>query len=262
MDEAGGDMTSNGQSSRRRVLWAAVLPESSVGELGRLRWVPGWRQLHENEHVWLCGDERLTEDARRRLLAIGGLRLFDVGESGELTPLGRLTPVGSLPVSDAWSPLRECVQPILPAAGFTASRLEPARVELVRCDTARDSHYLLAAATDWAAFAGTAPRIRLDRLEFAASADRRVLIHGHPLPFLSGQSYWELGRMLIPAGWELNLSIDPAAMCEILGLADDERALFHADPTRWERVPADAFIPARREHVRASARQFADWAGE
>jgi hypothetical protein len=137
------------------------------------------------------------------------------------------------------------IRPAAALPGMLATRLT---LTVVRSGVERAATMLRATLQNWAAYAESAPTVRLGRLRFAATADE-ALIAGEPLPPIAGTRLWERGGVVVPCGYELAPAVDAATLRRVLNLSENELALFREDGG-WELVPADAFVAARRSAVR------------
>ncbi len=159
-------------------------------------------------------------------------------------------PLGVVPEL-RWEPLRAFFQPRLPLAPLPGRSAAPLALRLVRSAAEESCSALLLARAEWLAWCLRAALVRLERLEFAASADGRVYVRGLPLPPLAATAYVERDGLALPAGWRFEPPLAAARVAARLQLAPGEVAVF--GPEGVERIPAEAFVRASRAAARASA---------
>ncbi len=229
--------------------WAMRLPLSTVPALGQLRLLPGIDAALVGEEIWLRGDA-LRDDDERPLRTVPGGQRFAVSDEAELTPLGARVPTGYVPGAQ-WQPLREFAQLQLPFEPLSRFSLAPQNLVLAGDRAERPASAILTSLSAWAAYADSAPLVRLSRLSFLAASDERVLIVGNPLPPLSGARYWEAAGMYVAAGYHWQPAIDPILVRRALRLNEFDLAIWHADGS-WERAGRDDLVAARRGAVRAT----------
>ncbi len=229
--------------------WAVRLALSDATATAALRLRAGVDVLVQGAELWVRGgafdDE--TETALRKLPCTAR---YAVQVDGALLAWGERIPCGSLP-EGTWTPIAEWVRPRPQDAarpGEPSRRVTP---RLVRGSTEREAAILVAGSVAFAAWAETAPAVRLKPLVFALCEDGRVLVRGKPLPSIAGTRFAEEGGIAVPCGWAFQPPIDAAVLREALGLAHGDLALFSEDGS-WERIPREALVRASRSAVRMS----------
>lgn len=227
--------------------WAARLPHHASDKMAAFRTQPNLRGCESDTEIWVRGElspEELPQQVRRTT----GAELFTVTTEDELIPWGCLVPVGILP-KGSWIPLAELLTPKFPTAGFAPRQHPACELQLIRSDQAQAPSAIEIELATWAKFVCQAPQVRLSRWEFAAASSGRVLVRGLPLPALPGRRYWDSEGLLIPVGYRWFPEVDAHVIRGIMQLLPEEIALWSADPTQWERISVEAFVPARRENV-------------
>lgn len=233
--------------------WIVRIDEGHAAEVARLRGVAGLEVAETADALWLrapAGGEAME----RLLRTVAGPR-FRLVQGDQLLPWGKRVPSERLPRLD-WLPLAGWAAIAFPVAALSGQLSGRARLRVVRGGAERPPVALLAQFNDWLAYATEAPEIRLRRLAFALSEDRRVFVRGTPLPPLSGQPYAIDGGIAVPCGWSLLPAVGGAAMRELLALEEGDVALFASDGS-FERIAADHFVKASRSAVRASSQEAA-----
>jgi len=233
------------------VPWAVSLPSVTANPAVALRLVPGIEVHQGADRFWLRGpwcDESLD----MRLRSLPDALRFDVLPDGRLRPWNSRLPAGRIP-DGPWQAIREWFPVELPVARLVGRGPRRITVSLVPSSRFQPANLMVTNAADWISFATMAPKLRLDRLTFAASGDGRIVIRGEPLPPLRGQRYQEVSRIAIPCGWERPAGIDPATVRQALDLDSSDLALFSTTGT-WERIAGDEFVRATRSAARRLAR--------
>jgi hypothetical protein len=229
--------------------WAVRLDPAAAPACARLRGLPGVEVLALPNALWVRGRPGHAA-ADRALWLLPGDR-FTINDRGQLVPWNCLLPVAPAPQGN-WQPVADFVAlsvspPALP--GMLDTRLP---LRLVRSAAERPATLLLTTLAAWAAYADTAPAIRLARLTFAADADGRVLVAGTPPPALPGVPHTLDNGIALPSGLAWQPAVPAKTVAALLALADGETALFAADAT-FSRIPPAAWVPATRSAVRLSA---------
>lgn len=227
--------------------WAARLPRHVFQSLAAFRTLPNLQGCKTDCELWVRG-ETSPDNLPQQIRLTTGAEVFAVTAGGELIPWGCRVPVGQLP-DGPWVALADLLTPNFPTARF-APRLHPqCELKLIRSETGEEPAVLEVELASWSRFVRESPRVRLMRWEFAASTTGRVLIRGLPLPALPGRRYWHADGMLIPVGYRWFPEVAAHVVRRILQLPPDEWAVWSPESCRWERIPTDAFVPARRENV-------------
>ncbi len=233
--------------------WAVRMPRAGATAAGRLRAVAGIEACLAGEDLWLHGSEH-GEDLEKSLRMLPGAERFLVAADGQLRPIPGSVPRGRLP-DGPWVPLAEWFRLELPVAGLGGRMSRRARLTLVRCFKPEEANLLVVGIEQWEDYAVMAPQVRLDRWQFAAAADKRVLVRGEPLPPLPGRHWIERQGIAVPAGWTWSPPVEPAVVRRLLSLEGDDIALLHPDGT-WERVPGGSFCRACRSAARRTAEEL------
>jgi hypothetical protein len=231
--------------------WAATLPQASALEAVRLWAAGGIEVCTDTDRLWLRGRE-WDDDLDRSLRSLLGCERFQVLADGQLVPLGRSVPRGSLP-EGPWSTLHDWFTLTVPPKAFPAEVPAQPALCLVRSTDERATNLLLVRFTDWYDYAIQAPRLRLDRLSFAASDDGQALIRGTPAPPIPGQGFVEVQGIATPAGWTWSPELDAGVLHQAWRLHNDDLAIFALDGT-CDVVSCDAFVRSTRSAVRLTER--------
>jgi hypothetical protein len=231
---------------------AAMVPRSGLAAVAALRTEPELTACETEAGVWLAlvgAKSAADESLLQRLRLATAAEWFEVTADQELIPPGRQVPVGMLPAGP-WRPLQELLAVAWPRAGLAAGRPNACRLHLVRSEREAPTTYLEIPLADCARLAADTPEIRLNRWECAASAAGTALFRGSPLPTVDGTRFYERDSILIPAGYCWEPDVSPQIVRRLFHMTAEEIVLWRADPETWERIPGDAFLPARRANLR------------
>jgi hypothetical protein len=130
---------------------------------------------------------RSDTSALASLRALPDAELFEAMANGQLARRGQRVPVSHAP-HGTWRPLAELLPIELPASRLPAdpAAVQPLPLRPVPAHRARPADALLTTLRELAAFAASAPLVRLARLQFAADSRGDALVLGTPLPALPG----------------------------------------------------------------------------
>jgi hypothetical protein len=229
--------------------WAVLLPRASALAAGALRLRGDVRVREADDSVWLRGD-RLTEELDLELRKLPGARRHTVDADDRYTEVDHRIPAGSLP-DDGWVPLSTWLAPAPQPAALAGELRRRATLRIVRADTEHPASVLLTTIDAWAAYAATAPSVRLRPLRFAVCADGRTVVHGTPLPPMPGRRYAERDGIALPAGFTFSPAVEPAALRDLLASQPGDLALFAEDGT-YEHLASENFTRATRAAARAT----------
>jgi len=227
------------------------LDRQDTSSLADLRTQPSLFAAETDEAVWLKAEEA-DKDLRPRLKALPAVRTY-VLNGKLLFPENTAVPEAKIPSSIEWVPLQKWLQPEPPPSVLPPLELPTARLpfRLVRSQVEETVIALLVEAEQWRQYAATAPRVRLERLQFALSEERQVLVMGDPLPSLPGILYWRMERLLLPAGWTLEHPLLAPLLSRRMTEGPNDLALIQQSGT-WSKVADGAFVGAQRANVRLS----------
>ncbi len=218
-------------------MFVLQLPADNPARLGPYRTQSGWEICEENQSFWL----RLPEEATAPAAALPCLARYRIDVRQRLIPLQGSLPVGLLPVGPWQSP--EAFLTITPPAAVLPGRQqERLEITLTRSSSETEPTALLASLADLAIWAGSASRLRLGRLTFAAAGDGRVFVRGTPLPSVPGTSFYFRGNLALPAGWEFAPPLRPAWVERALLPAPGSVALIDPDGS-MEIISQEGFAP-------------------
>ena len=252
--------------------WALKLSLNNLHRAGDLR---AWNTAEgatDGTILWLRGDG--LDDARQRVLApIADGPIYRLENDGRLTPFGNAVPTGRLPDLQ-WKPLEQLLNPVLPLAKMAVVRLPRTVLVLERSSNERQAVILV---TDWRSFqywAISAPEIRLQTCRFAVEETSRiesdsnlansprVVIHGDPLPPLSGERYWLAGCVGVPLGYHWSPAVDVSTLETIVRGAHadhvnhDKIWIWNRDRNTMDEIAVSEMVPVTRANVRGTNVSF------
>jgi hypothetical protein len=234
--------------------WAVCFPRSVAHTALPLRLHSGIEACDVGDALWLHGAGGF-ENIGQLLHRIPGLTAFIVNADNSITLTGKRIPTGKLP-DGPWSAFNGIVTLRPQPAALPATISTKAPISILRSLREQEPGAMLMELRQWADYAVSAPRVRLDPLRFAVCSDGRVLVVGHPLPPVPGEYFINLGGLLIPCGYEWRPRLEPAILRRAMNLHADDMALFRAD-TSYERVRGESFVRATRSAARRSRDRLA-----
>src|SRR5262245_12025588 len=227
--------------------WAVHLTASAAPAAAELRMEEGIEVLETDESLWLRGKschERIDLMLRR----LPGATRYQVRSDGQLLPERKRLPGGRLP-EGSWVAIKSWAAVELPVATLAARCNQRIAIHLEPVSANDEPDILVCTLADWSDYATRAPRVRLDRLTFAASADGRAVVRGTPLPPIAGTRYYERAGVAVPCGWGWPSWLTAELVRAALNIETGAVTLFSPAGT-WEEIPADQFVRTTRSAVR------------
>ncbi|TWT33929.1 hypothetical protein KOR34_37650 [Posidoniimonas corsicana] len=226
--------------------WCAEAPLSGLARLATLRGIPGVEvNSASDRRLWLRGPA-LTPMVERRLREVLGCRVYQVYAGDQLLAVGAGVPRGHVRDGE-WRPLDAWLALARPASRYAAPT-PVAAVSLARSSEVTTAGLALASRAAWAKYVETAPRVRLDRLSYAAS-DSQVVIVGKPLPPLRAELFHVQHGVAAPVGYHWMPRLDARVLCEAWKLNPGDYLLLRPSGVH-QLVAGDCFVGASRSSVR------------
>ena len=216
--------------------------------LGTVRCLPNLQALETAQHIWLKGID--AENIPLLLQQLPSIGRYYVDAQQRLFPVGALTPVGILVEGD-WQSIQQFIPVAIPSAAFSGKTEKQYAIQLVPAEIARKAAALLVNLSAWKKYVDGAPQLRLDQLKIAVSATNEVLIVGYPLPPIPGKAYWQQDLLLIPNGYDFDLSNMASLLATALNKKQNAYLLFQETGT-YQRVFLEQLVPTTRSAVRLS----------
>jgi hypothetical protein len=229
--------------------WALCLAREDAASLAGLRLIPGIEVAEEGPDVWLRGPPG-DEPFGARLSALPARKRYERLALDQLRQIDQRIPSLRLPAL-RWQPLNAWLQVEWPAAALPGSEPARIRLHLARSTDERDSELLSTGLDEFRRFAEQAALVRLEPLQFAAAADRCVLVRGTPLPPLPGRRFVLHGGVAVPAGFAWQPAVSAEVLARRFGVTGDALVLWNEDGT-ITRLHSEQFVPATRSALRAT----------
>lgn len=224
-----------------------TLVEADKDALASVRCMPGLQAAIYDGLVWVRGiaAEVQPDLAIQQLPSI---HTYKLDEENRLFPLGKPTPVATLPALQ-WLPVRDLIPVVMPSSAMPGRLHQKLEVRLAPSSREEKPMALLSDLESWCGYAENAPSIRLKQVRFAVSAANQVIIVGDPLPPIPGKAYSLKNNLLLPAGYDF----DPPALGPLIAMrlnpSNDCLLLFNTDGS-CAQLPYSHFVVASRSAVR------------
>ena len=184
------------------VTWLLEIEQQHLDYLGPIRHWSGLELAASQPFYWVGG---LTADQldSPEIKSIPFKNLY-FEKDQLLFPRGGLVPVKKLPGPLVWTPLERGLPLDLPSFNHNYFGItEKLKIRLIPSEKEEAPSALLTSIAILRTYILTAPAIRLKPLSWVI-VDDQALILGQPLLPLPGDSYWQQGDVLLPAGldWE------------------------------------------------------------
>jgi len=230
--------------------WLASIQRSAIANLGHLREWPNVEVCEgDDQHVWLRGP-RLEEKLHQELRSLLGCDIFRQLEDGQIVPSHSTLPRGHVP-QGPWKLLRHWLTISLPRKRFPA-QLEPnVAISLVRSSRPETPGMLRLSIAAWSSYARTAPQVRLERLQFAASHEQAIIV-GDPLPPIHGDYFYLRHGVAVPVGFGWQPSLDARVLRNAIQLQKDDVAIFYPEGG-YSVIRSLQFCAATRSAIRITA---------
>ena len=110
---------------------------------------------------------------------------------------------------------------------------------------------MLTSLEEWKQYAETAPGVRLERLKFAVSEKKEVLVIGEPLPSIPGMEFWQTADVLIPSGYDLEFDLLSGFIQQRFNSNNNSFVVFDKD-CNYQVIDKNFFVTAKRSAVRTT----------
>ena len=231
--------------------WAICLLQDDAASLSSLRQSTGVEVAEAGDNIWIRG-KPADESFDITLSSLPARVRFEWLASNALRRVDQRVPCGRLP-DLRWQPLSNWLQVTLPSAALPGNEPKPTALQLVRSTDEREPELLLTSLDDLKRFVMQAAQVRLERLQFAAAANGRVLVRGKPLPPLPGRRFTLHQGVAVPAGFVWQPAVSAEVLARRFGVSGDALILWNEDGT-VVRLHGEQFVPASRSAVHATER--------
>jgi len=229
--------------------WAICLALEDAASVSPLRQITGIEVGEAGATIWLRGRQQ-DETLDAKLAALPAQARYEWLNSDQLRQIDRRIPGARLPALQ-WQPLDAWLQVQMPAAAMEADQPNPVPLRLVRSSCEQDPELLLTDLKELALFASMAARVRLERLQFAANADGKVLVRGRPLPSVPGLRFVLHSGVAVPAGFSWEPRVASSVLARRFAASDDALVVWNEDQTFF-RLHSEQFVPLSRSALRAT----------
>jgi hypothetical protein len=229
--------------------WAICIAREDWPSLADLRFAAGVEVAEEGSLLWLRGqrgDERLAA----KLSALPARERYEWLATQQLRQLDRRIPTARFP-DLPWQPLSAWLRVEIPTSALPANPPRPIAPQLVRSTQEREAELLLTSVDELKRFAGAAAQVRLQRLQFAVSANGAVFVRGQPLPPLPGRRFVVHGGVAVPAGFSWEPAVGADVLTRRFGVSGDALVVWNEDGT-VTRLHSEQFVALSRSAVRAT----------
>ncbi len=220
--------------------------------LGDVRTVPDLEVCAEGEVLWLR-HQQASDELQQSFMKLPVVH-FTATENGQLVERGTRVPLGYVP-EGPWMAITDWMKVKTPIARLGGHLPKCISLEMVPCEIFELPQLLRTEIELWSKYAITAPRIRLERLAFAASTEGVMFIKGDPLPAIAGNRYVLNGRIAVQAGWKWQPAVDSEVLQAALEVRADDLVVMDGNGD-WICIAEDCFVQATRSAVRATSEEL------
>lgn len=224
-----------------------TLVEADKEALGSVRCIPGLQAAQDDGLIWVRGIPAFQPPGLA-IQQLPSLHTYFMDEENRLFPAGAVTPVARLKELP-WQPMQKFVPVKLPVSGMPGRLKGQASVKIVPSAKVENTDALLTPFDVWSDYVSHAPSIRLKQTRFAVSADGNALIIGDPLPPLPGKAYCLRDNILLPAGFDFDVTVASVLIAARLNPSNDALLLFD-EQGNCEHIPHTSLVPSSRSAVR------------
>ncbi len=215
--------------------------------LGNIRTQTGLSAKEVDDFIYVRG---IPENPNIAIKKLPALNTYTLSKSGELFPIGKSTPVAVLDGS-GWISIQEYIEVEPPLSALPGVIDKRYTMSLLPSEMGRTGSAILTSFETWINYAESAPGIRLEKLVFAVSEHKEVLIMGNPLPAIPGQEFWASERFLIPCGYDFEYPVLTQLFQEKISQNQHSYIMLSADGN-MEIIPEQCFVKATRSAIRLS----------
>ena len=202
----------------------------------------------EDEYFWVRGI--VGDNIPLKIRKLPATASYYLDEAFRLFPIGKNTPVGKLKNLD-WLPIANFVEVEFPRAALAGKTKLTQSIRIVPSENTQEGVALLTNLSVWKNFANGAASVRLEKIKYAVSETREVLILGTPLIPIPGKEFWKRNQILLPNGFDLEFPVLADVIEQELNPKKDGILLFYEDG-RWEKIMNKDFVKGSRSAVRGT----------
>ncbi|TRW27320.1 hypothetical protein FMM05_01385 [Flavobacterium zepuense] len=181
------------------------IPISNTLLLGHIRHWDNLKGATDDATIWIKDITQQQADSPE-IMAIPYKTLY-YQKDNLLFVKGSLLPVKKMRSALLWSPLDRLLPVSLPPLNHNFFGItNGVSVNIIPSATEQEPYALLLNRDAAASYITSAPKVRLQNLHYSG-IDDNILILGTPLLPVSGQTYWRVNNMLLPAGYDFELPL-------------------------------------------------------
>jgi len=223
--------------------YVARVPASEAAALAAIRHWEGVEVAEQDEWVWLRGiNEQRAQAAALRL--ISGIKLCEERDKYWI-PIGKSIPLSPV-LSLTWQAISSFLPISLPNSQPSFPQtFTPISLRLIPTEQEKAPFALLCEIKLLREYVKAAPEIRLRSLSCCLMGADDCLIMGTPLLPVPADSYWKIGEMLIPTGYELEFPALASTISQTLN-SEGEYWLWWKNPDEVCKLEKALFVPLSR----------------
>ena len=216
--------------------------------LGSVRTLGTLQVTKEDDHFWVRGIS--ADNIPLKVRQLPAMATYQLDKDLRLFPLGKITPVGKLSDLD-WTPISDFVEVEFPKAALAGKNNLTQAIKIIPSENTQNGSALLTNLSVWKNFADGTASVRLEKIKYAVSDTREVLILGTPLIPIPGKEFWKRNNILLPSGFDFEFSILAEVIEQQLNPKRDGILVFYENGN-WEKIMNKDFVKGTRSAVRSS----------
>ena len=232
------------------VSYLAKISEENKQLLGGIRHWNHLKIARKDHFIWITGfteDEIHSADVKR----IPFIELFRLADA-KLYPLGKKVPIAKVGQL-IWSPIAKGLR--IDPISFNHNLFEvPGKIQwkLIPSENPQKTEATLIDLEMLHSFISSAPKVRLDQLEWVIFDHHKALVLGTPpLSMRYETSFWQLGNHYIPLGYAFQLDLLETHIDARLNPNGDQFILWSKE-SAYSLISKDRLAPLSRSSVRRS----------
>ena len=187
------------------VKYYCVVNKSDLGTLENLRKWENLKVAFDESKIWLSNFSELQINAKETK-QLPYKEIF-YSKNAKLYPQGSLLPSGNEP-NFLWTPIQRALPIDLPKINHNFFGIdEMIHMNLITSEIEREATAILVSLDQLYVYTNTHAKIRWKNLRWVILNKKNALVFGTPLLPINAQSYYAHNNMLIPCGYEFELSI-------------------------------------------------------
>jgi hypothetical protein len=227
--------------------WIFVLAEKDKETLGSVRTLPALQAARNGATIWLRGiDVNTMVDIKIKQLPLVATYLLD--HENRLFLQDTVTPQQLLPELN-WIEISKFITVEAATSAMPGKTDERISIQLVPTQNAQQGEALITSITHLKQYAETAPLARLNAIKLAVDENGNTIITGTPLPPLPGREYWRNNGLLLPCGFDFELTITATLFAQSINAAGIYEIVFDTQG-QWQKIIKENFVHGTRSAIR------------